>query len=97
MRKYYTSLGDNNWRFHCIIKDKEGKKKTLYLKLAAETLIRRHVKIRAEANPFNPCFKEYFQKRERERKAGSKSTKTEKPAGLRAIQPYEGLSGVLGN
>ena len=21
MRKYYTSLGDNNWRFHCIIKE----------------------------------------------------------------------------
>ena len=68
--------------------------KTLYLKLAAETLIRRHIKIRAEANPFNPCFKEYFQKRERDRKASSKSTKTAKPAGLRAIQPYEGLSAV---
>ena len=94
MQKYYTSLDGQNWRFHCIVKDKEGKKKTLYLKLASETLIRRHIKIRAEANPFDSRFKEYFQKREKDRKDRSKSTKAVKSAGLRYIQPYEGLSGV---
>ena len=95
MRKYYTSLDGQNWRFYCIVKDKKGQKKTLYLKLAAETLIRRHIKIRAEANPFDSRFKEYFQKREKDRKDRSKSTKAAKSAGLRYIQPYEGLSGLL--
>lgn len=94
IRKYYTGYNGDSWRFHCIVKDKEGNKKILYLKLAAETLIRRHIKIRAEANPFNPYFKEYFQKREKERKARSKSIKAAKSAGLRHIQPYEGLSAV---
>jgi predicted nucleotidyltransferase len=30
----------------------EGNKKTLYIKRASDTLIRRHIKVKAEANPF---------------------------------------------
>lgn len=97
MNKYYTTVDGNNWRFHCTVKDKEGNKKTLYLKQAANTLIRRHKKIRAEANPFDPRFAEYFRERARERKASSKATIKANSAGLKHIQPYAGLSGVLGN
>lgn len=89
MSKYYTTVDGNNWRFHCTVKDKEGNKKILYLKQAANTLIRRHKKIRAEANPFDPRFAEYF--------LSSKATIKANSARLKHIQPYAGLSGVLGN
>lgn len=93
IRKYYTRVGNDHWRFHCILKDKEGKDKILYLKNATETRIRRHNKIRAEATPFNPCFKEYFKQRAIDRKASAESTKGTKSAGW-FIQPYASLSGV---
>jgi RNA-directed DNA polymerase len=62
-RKYFTTLAGDNWRFHCIVKDKDGNKKPLYLKRATDTHIRRHIKVKAEANPFNPRFKDYFLER----------------------------------
>ena len=94
MRKYFTSVGLDRWRFHCIIKDKEGNKNPLYLRNASETKIRRHKKIMAKANPFNPQFKEYFQKRALERLTRENVTQNSKYAGLRVTQPYAGLSGV---
>jgi RNA-directed DNA polymerase len=69
-RKYFTTLGGDNWRFHCLIKGKDGNKKPLYLKRASDTLIRRHIKVKAEANPFDPRFTDYFKERkEKNRKA----------------------------
>ena len=94
IRRYYTRVGLDHWRFHCTVKDKEGKKKQLYLKNATATRIRRHKKIMASANPFNPQFKEYFQKREKERKTRENVTENSKYAGLKVIQSYEGLSVV---
>ena len=93
MRKYYTCVDNDNWRFYCGIKDKEGKIKPLYLKRATDTRIRRHKKIRNEANPFNPIFKEYFKQRELERRPERNllANKTSS-AGLRIVQPYEGPS-----
>jgi RNA-directed DNA polymerase len=67
-RKYFTTLAGDNWRFHCAVKDKEGNKKLLYLKRASDTHIRRHIKVKAEANPFDSRFKDYFKKREESRK-----------------------------
>ena len=92
MQKYFTCVGQDHWRFYCTIKDKVGNKKKLYLKNATETRIRRHKKIIADANPFNPQFKEYFEKREKERKTRENVTENSKYAGLKLIQPYEGLS-----
>jgi RNA-directed DNA polymerase len=90
--KYFTRVGLNFWIFYCITKDKEGNKKPLYLKNAGATSIRRHKKIRAEANPFDPRFKEYFLERAKERK--SRETTTARSTGLRIIQPYASLSAV---
>lgn len=95
IRRYYTRVGLDHWRFYCTIKDKEGNKKQLYLKNASATTIRRHKKILANANPFDPQFKEYFEKREKERKTRENVTENSKYAGLKVIQPYEGLSGLL--
>ena len=94
IRKYYTRVGNNNWRFYCTVKGKSGKSKPLFLKLAADTHIRRHKKIRGEANPFNPCYKEYFEQREQERINRLPLANASDRAGLRIIQSYAGLSGV---
>jgi RNA-directed DNA polymerase len=86
--KYFTTLKGDNWRFHCIIQDKQGNSKPLYLRKAGDTKIRRHVKIKSEATPFNPLFKDYFKQREEERKRRKTIINYNDFAGLRTIQPY---------
>ena len=88
VKKYFTRLGGDNWRFHCITKDKNGKSKPLYLKNAVDTRIRRHIKIKSDANPFNPLYREYFNKREKEKKRRDMIINYTRSAGLRTIQPY---------
>jgi RNA-directed DNA polymerase len=88
VKKYFTRLGEDNWRFHCMIKDKNGDQKPLYLKKTTDTKIRRHIKIKSDANPFNPLYKEYFIQREQQRKSRSMLANSTNSAGLRIIQPY---------
>ena len=64
-KKYFTGYGLNNWRFYSETKDKDGKTTLVHLRRAVDTKIRRHVKIRGAATPFNPEFKEYFKIRDR--------------------------------
>jgi RNA-directed DNA polymerase len=59
-----------------------------------DTHIRRHKKILAKANPFDPKFKEYFEQRNKERKACAYAAKATNSTGLKYIQSYAGLSGV---
>ncbi|HHF0523304.1 MULTISPECIES: group II intron reverse transcriptase/maturase [Legionella] len=94
MRKYFTTVGGDQWRFYCTVKDKSGNKKPLYLKQASETLIRRHKKIKADATPFDPRFKDYFEQRFKEQNNRYIRANSSKSAGLRIIQPYASLSGV---
>lgn len=86
--QYFTRRGGDNWRFHCIVEDKKGSPKKLFLKSAADTKIRRHVKIKAEATPFNPRYKDYFKQREEERQRRKSIINYNHSAGLRVIQPY---------
>lgn len=88
VKKYFTRLGGENWRFYCMIKDKNGDQKHLYLKNATDTKIRRHIKIKSDANPFNPLYKEYFIQREQQRKSKALLANSTNSAGLRIIQPY---------
>lgn len=88
VKKYFTRLKGDNWRFHCITKDKAGNKKSLYLKRASDTKISRHVKIRSEANPFDPQYKDYFIKRKEDSKQRKTISNYSDTAGLRIIQPY---------
>ena len=74
-RKYFTKCGLNNWRVYAKFKDKSGQAKPLFLKLASHVNVKRHIKIRGVANPFNPEFKTYFEQRNRK----------EKPANTRAL------------
>ncbi len=64
-KKYFTRYGLSNWRFYSNTKGKDGKIKPIYLRRAIDTKIKRHVKIRGAATPFNPEFKEYFEARDR--------------------------------
>jgi RNA-directed DNA polymerase len=86
--KYFTTLGRDHWRFHCKIKDKAGKPKLLYLKNASDTKIRRHVKIKSAATPFDPLYKDYFAQREQERLRRKTISNLAHSAGLKIIQPY---------
>ena len=86
--KYFTTLGRDHWRFHCKIKDKAGKPKLLYLKNASDTKIRRHVKIKSAATPFDPLYKDYFVQREQERLRRKTISNLAHSAGLKIIQPY---------
>lgn len=88
VNKYFTTLGGDHWRFHCIIKDKAGKKKPLYLKTASDTKIRRHIKIKSAATPFNPLYKEYFEQLEEKRIRRKTIINDKNSAGLKIIQPY---------
>ena len=78
----------DNWRFTCPIKGKDGKNKPLFLKKASDTKIRRHMKIIANANPFDPAYKDYFVKREKDRKRRRLLSFDTELTGLKIIQPY---------
>lgn len=68
-RKYFRSSGLKNWTFTA----KTGSKTQpdLDLKEAIKISIKRHIKIKSEANPYNPAYKEYFNKRTSEKRRGS--------------------------
>lgn len=67
--KYFRSNELRNWVFSARVKDKvNGKITCLDLKTVSMIPIKRHIKIRAEATPFNPIYHEYLGKRLRARK-----------------------------
>jgi RNA-directed DNA polymerase len=45
------------------ITDRKGQKRALGLYQVAKTVIERHIKVRADANPYDPQYTEYFEKR----------------------------------
>jgi RNA-directed DNA polymerase len=59
--RYFTRLGLKNWCFFS--KSSTQKEKKVFLKAASDTPIKRHVKIKGAANPYDPQYNEYFQKR----------------------------------
>jgi len=85
MKKYFTTYKGDNWRFHCITKDKNGSKKSLYLKNISDIKIRRHIKIKSEATPFNPTYKEYFRNRDEKQKRCTTNSNYNDSAGFKII------------
>ena len=61
--KYFQSQHSHRNGFYGQGKRKDGKKRRLYLVKAADTPIQRHVKVKAEANPYDPAWERYFEKR----------------------------------
>ncbi|HLX54447.1 MAG TPA: group II intron reverse transcriptase/maturase [Aquella sp.] len=62
-KKYFCKIALDNWVFNAGVKPWHGRYKLLCLKKASSVAIVRHIKIQAEANPYNPKYKEYFEKR----------------------------------
>ena len=61
--KYFTTIGNDNWVFSGTIKGRDGKPRKLRLMNAASVPIKRHIKIKAEANPYDPMWEAYFERR----------------------------------
>ena len=60
-RRYFSA--DDGGAFSVRIRDREGKFRALRLYSIAHTIIERHIKVRADANPYDPEYTEYFEKR----------------------------------
>jgi RNA-directed DNA polymerase len=76
--KYFRSEETRNWTFSTKTKNKQGKLVYLDLILASDTPIKRHIKLRGEATPYNPIYHEYLNKWIAERRASQKKTKRPK-------------------
>jgi RNA-directed DNA polymerase len=60
-RKYFKSRGNRNWEF--VAEDEKWGKKEVRLLLESHTQIRRHIKIKTDANPYDPKWEKYFEVR----------------------------------
>ena len=58
-RKYFKSVGADNWTFSCLI-EKNERNIILQLFDISAVPIRRHIKIRASATPFDPLYVTYW-------------------------------------
>jgi len=63
-RKYFgPSPGGRSWHFFGEITDKQGTPRQVRLYYATQTPIKRHPKIKTKANPYDPQWELYFEKR----------------------------------
>ncbi len=62
-KKYFTTQGTRNWVFTGEVKDEEGNTKRVHLRRASEVKIQWHTLIQGGANPFDPAWETYFEKR----------------------------------
>jgi len=61
--KYFKVIGGNKWVFTGEFRSEGGKPKVIRLFSAARTPIRRHGKIKGDANPYDPAWEMYFERR----------------------------------
>ena len=61
--RYFAREGTRDWVFRAEVQDTEGNSTFVRLVKASDVPIRRHRKIRAEANPFDPACDSYFANR----------------------------------
>ena len=61
--RYFKTEGNRAWTFTASTKTKEGEPLNMKLVKASDTKIKRHIKIRGEANPFDPKQEPYFESR----------------------------------
>ena len=62
-KKYFKTEVKRDWIFKANTKDKDGNPQEVKLVNASDTKIERHIKIRGEANPFDPAQETYFESR----------------------------------
>ena len=62
--KYFRSEGENNWVFFGHVRGSNGTPRDVRLFRASSVPIRRHTKIKGEANPYDPQWEPYFEARQ---------------------------------
>ena len=62
-RKYFPDRDTRHWDFSGEISDGRGVSRAVWIYVAASVPIARHVKIRGEANPYDPAQEPYFEAR----------------------------------
>jgi len=62
--KYFERRRDRDWTFFDETCDDEGRPSKVWLFHAESTPIKRHVKVKGEANPYDPASETYFEERE---------------------------------
>lgn len=60
--KYFSEVGNNSYVFQGTF-ERRGKPHTIRLQKAADVKIKRHVKVKADANPYDPVWETYFEER----------------------------------
>ena len=63
-RNTLNGAGDRDWSFFGETCDDEGRPNKVWLYYAKSTPIKRHVKVKGEANPYDPTYETYFEERE---------------------------------
>ena len=63
-QKYFERHRGRDWFFFGETWDEEGQPTKVRLLLASRIPIKRHVKVRSGANPYDPAYETYFEKRE---------------------------------
>jgi RNA-directed DNA polymerase len=62
--KYFERRRDRDWTFFGETCDDEGRPRKVWLFRAQSTPIKRQVKVKGEANPYDPAYETYFEERE---------------------------------
>lgn len=66
-KRYWHHIDNRTWTFAEPTIDKKGKEDWVKLTYATDTKIRRHTKIKADANPFDPEWELYFEELRQQR------------------------------
>ena len=65
-KRYFRRQSSRDWIFHTTVYDKKRKSKVnIDLFRASSVAIKRHIKIKAEATPYDPKYVDYFKQRKR--------------------------------
>ena len=64
-KKYFRNVGSRHWQFSAKVRKDDNKVACLDLAAAKKVPIRRYIKIRGNATPYDPQFREYFEKRDK--------------------------------
>jgi len=62
-QKYFRTTGAKHWVFTGEVTDEERNTTLVYLQRAIDVKIQRHTPIQGAANPFDPAWETYFEKR----------------------------------
>jgi RNA-directed DNA polymerase len=71
MKKYFALPGGEGWRFNGTVLSRNGRRYAVQLVKARDVHIRRHIKVKGEANPYDPDWELYFEERLANRMANS--------------------------